>query len=329
MRIFENEIYRADMDVSLKSIVNCEKLKNKSIAVLGATGLLGSFMVDLFLYANEQYDYNIKVYAVSRKLENLKNRFETNESLIFIEGSVETLTLPATPDFLIHAASYGSPAKMKEEPVEIMISNIAGLNNLLKQLVNAKTRVLYVSSAEAGMEVDNLTVRACYPEGKKAAETLCLAYNDEYGTDAIIVRPCHTYGPTALSNDSKASSQFIMKAAVEENIEMYSKGEQERTYAYVADTVSGMLTVMLNGDNQKAYSLGTDESCSIYSFAQSCARIGGVNVEIKLANEDEKKMLTPIKRQIVDYGLLKGLGWKPFFAIEEGIEHSIKILRAL
>lgn len=119
--------------------------------------------------------------------------------------------------------------------------------------LNTDCRMLYVSSGEAQEEVDHLSVRACYPMGKKAAETLCISHYKEYDTSVIIARPCHTFGANVMESDNRATAQFIASAVKGRNIAMYSAGEQVRTFSYVADTASGLLTALAAGQSGAVY----------------------------------------------------------------------------
>ena len=107
--------------------------------------------------------------------------------------------------------------------------------------------------------VDPLEPRSCYPEGKKAAETMCASYRAEYGLDAKAARLAHTYGPGMSIYDGRVQADFLKNVLFNEDIVMKSEGLPVRTYTYIADAIAGMFLILLNG-TEMAYNIG-DEEC--------------------------------------------------------------------
>lgn len=331
VNFLEDEMYRSDIAAALENSIEFGKLKNKKILILGATGLIGSFLTDCLLYANRVHAMNMQIYAMSRRRQNLEARFgKEAEGLYFVEGDVMSLEAGMAPDVVIHAASYAYPRAFREKPVETMLANVVGTDNVLRAACRYPgCRVLYVSSGEVQEEVDHLSARACYPVSKKAGETLCISYIQEYQVDAVIARPCHTFGANVTSEDNRATAQFIACASKDQDIILKSSGKQMRSFAYVADCVSGLLTVLTCGKTGQVYGIAADEVCSIRQFAEKCAETVQRQVACVEANETEKAEVSPIKEQIIDNADLKSLGWAPAFSIEEGIRHSVMIQKGL
>lgn len=332
MRYLDCEAYREDIETAISYTANFNVFKNRRVLILGASGLIGSFITDCFLYANAKWGAEITIYAVSRNIEQLKKRFGDGQGdcLHFVEADVTDINLDQSFDFMIHAASYGHPQAFREMPVEVFLSNVIGTDRVMRLAGKTeKCRVLYISSGEAQAEVDHLTSRACYPMGKKAAETLCISYNKEYGTDVVIARPGHTFGANVTGNDNRASAQFIALASAGKNIEMYSAGEQLRSFSYVADCVSGLLTVLTSGECGQVYGISSGESCTVRAFAEVCAELGGSRVELHLPSGTEMAETSPIKEQIVDNSGLKALEWQAAYSIREGIQKSLQIIKEM
>lgn len=327
MIFLENETYRKDVAAALENSIELDSLKNKKILILGATGLIGSFLTDCLLYANRVHAMDIQIFAMSRSQKRLETRFgKKTDGLHFVEGDVMSLEAGMAPDVIVHAASYAYPRAFREKPVETMLANVVGTDNVLKAAYRYPgCRVLYVSSGEVQEEVDHLSARACYPVSKKAGETLCKSYIQEYQVDVVIARPCHTFGANVTSEDNRATAQFIACASEDQDIILKSSGAQKRSFAYVADCVSGLLTVLTCGKTGQVYGIATDEVCSIRQFAERCAQTVQRQVACVEANETEKAEASPIKEQIIDNADLKLLGWTPSFSIEEGIRHSVMI----
>ena len=187
-------------------------------------------------------------------------------------------------------------------------------------------RFLYVSSGEIYGQgtgekaftetdsgyVDCATPRACYPSSKRAAETLCVAYAEEYGVDAVIVRPSHTYGPHFTGSDNRVFCQFIRNVLRGEDIVMKSDGSQMRSWCYVADCALAMLYVLLNGERGNAYNIADTSSVfSIREMAETLAHQAGRKVVFAIPEDAEKKVFTKISYAVFATDKLEALGWKP------------------
>lgn len=156
----------------------------------------------------------------------------------------------------MHGASNTHPFLYSGKPIETILTNVAGTNNLLEFAVKHRCkRFLFLSSVEVYGEnrgdcekfkedycgyINSNTMRAGYPESKRTGETLCQAYIKEYGLDSVILRLARCYGPGILQNDSKALSQFIHRAKEKRDIILKSEGKQEFSYVYQADVVDAM-----------------------------------------------------------------------------------------
>ena len=344
MRLYENAKYREDLETTLNAIPAIERLWGKRVLVVGATGLIGSFLVEVLLYANETQNAGIQIMSHSRMYERLVARFGAErENLEYLTSDIcEGISCEKRFDFVIHLASNAYPEKFRKEPVETMLSNINGTLNLLRMAEKNKgCRMLYVSSGEVYGEttqdkiedsygyVDILSARSCYPISKRAGETLCCAYAEEYGVDVVIARPCHVYGASGTEGDNRASTHFIRQAVMSEDIVMNSSGSQVRSYAYVADAVSGIITVLLDGESTQAYNVAPNESISIREFAEICADEGGCQVRFMTSDDVERKEQSPISSQVLINDKLIALGWKGLFSAKKGIGRSIEILKEM
>ena len=167
--------------------------------------------------------------------------------------------------------------------------------------------------------------RACYPEGKRAAETLCASYAAQYGVDAVVARLCHVYGPTFTASNSRADAQFIRKALAGEDIVMKSTGSQVRSFCYVADAVNALLTVLAVGEKGQAYNVANRRSvASIRQYAETLADIAGVRVVFDVPPEVEKAGYTRVTRAVLNPAKLEGLGWTPRYDLRQGLEATYR-----
>ena len=323
-----NNSYKEDiLNIFQKCDLPWGNLSGSSILVTGATGLIGGCLVEA-LMMNPHRDYH--VYASGRNEERALKCFKdfaNDSSFHFVKYDVmKPLQCDVKFDFIIHAASNASPNFFANSPVEVMKSNLYGVTNMVEYgLSHGMKRLLYVSSGEVygegdGREfteeysgyVDCTSPRSCYPSSKRAAETLCVSYAEEYGADVVIARPCHTYGPHFTEQDNRVSAQFIRNVLRKEDIVMKSNGEQFRSWCYVVDCVSALLFILLKGLNGHAYNIADESSnISIKELAEMIAEIGGRKVIIDIpSGATERKGYNTVYRSIFRTEKLESLGWR-------------------
>ena len=176
--------------------------------------------------------------------------------------------------------------------------------------------------------IDLLKPRNSYSIGKRAAETLCISYADEYGVESVIVRPGHIYGPTASPRDNRVSSLWAFSAAKGEEIVMKSSGKQLRSYCYCLDCASAILKVLLSGENCHAYNISNSDSIiSIKQMAELLARSAKVQLRMEMPTEEERSRFNPMSNSSLDNTSLMRLGWRSCFDAETGLNHTVEILR--
>lgn len=324
-----------------------EELKNKSILITGATGLICSYLIDVLMYLNQHNDANIKIIAINRNKATAMKRFYKywNNSLFkCIQHDVaDPISIELSIDYIIHGASNASPAKYVSNPIDTMKANIFGIVNVLDLAEIYHAKVLYISSGEVYGEgdgndfvesycgpLDPLLLRSCYPISKRAAETMCIAYKEQKNIDVVIARPCHIYGHSMAKYDDRAVSQFINNALHHEDIILKSKGMQLRSYCYIADCATAIFTILLNGKSGNAYNIANRNSViTIYELANKIAKIAGQKVVLQTATDIESKGYSSVTRAVLSPSKIENLGWKPLFSIEDGITHTINVLSNL
>lgn len=143
----------------------------------------------------------------------------------------------------------------------------------------------------------------------------------------MIVRPCHTYGPGITPNDNRANAQFLRNGLNHENIVMKSAGSQMRSYNYIGDCVSGLLSVLIKGTSGEAYNLANPSvRVTIAQFAKAVAENSGTKVIFENPTDLDIKNQTPIAKQVLNTEKLEGLGWQGCFSLEEGVSHTLKAM---
>ena len=320
-----------------------EKLTGKTIMLSGATGMIGKCMIDILMLYNKliaQPGSEIRVIALSRNEAKARERFEEywdEEGFSYISCDVnETIPECGHVDYVVHAASNTHPLQYSQDSIGTINSNIIGTKNLLDYAVAHDVgQFCFVSSVEVYGEnrgdvekfdekylgyLDCNTLRAGYPESKRLGETLCNAYMQTYGLDFVIPRLSRCYGPTMLSSDTKAISQFIKKAAAGEDIVLKSEGTQKYSYSFVTDAVAGILYVMLLGEPGEAYNVADKESdITLRDLAGALAEIAGTKVIFDLPDETERRGYSAATKAMLDASKLEALGWKAQVHMAEGL----------
>ncbi len=339
--MIENVVYRE----SLKRVIPDISIHDGKVLITGASGLIGSCIVDLLLLAND-FGRQFDIFALGRNGEKLKKRFEGFANLShlhFIEQDImHPLDITTSYDYILHGASNADPRNYALYPVETMLINMKGSMNILNYCkAHPSTKVLMMSTFEVygntGKDVyvetdsgivDLNKLRSCYPESKRCMEILTRCFVDEYGINAVIGRLSSIYGPTMLKDDSKAHAQFIRKGLNGEDIILKSKGEQRRTYCYVIDAVTGLLCILANGISGEAYNIANENSiASIAEVAQNVADITGARVVMQLPEALEKKGYSTPQNCILNNTKLKSIGWHGRYGIRDGLEECLNILR--
>lgn len=339
-----SQSYWENVQEVISGIHDIAKLFGKSVMITGATGMICSAVAELLFWLNKESNANIRIILAGRNQERMQQRFycfKEGVDYSFLEyDATKDFVSKVTYDYIIHGASPADPASFINHPVETMFANLIGLRSLLDIAKrDSNTRLLYISSSEVyGKKdesrpyqetdygfVDILNPRACYPSSKRAAETLCAAYREEYGVDFVVVRPGHIYGPSITDSDSRASAQFTRKVVAGEDIAMKSAGTQLRSYTYTLDCASAILTVLLKGKCGEAYNISNPLSIvTIRELAECMARTAGVSVVYEQASDLEKRSYNMMDNSSLDSSRLESLGWKGKYDLSNGVKATLE-----
>lgn len=351
MNLRENSLYNEDVEYVASLTYPWERIKNKSIMISGASGMIGSFLIDVIMIRNQKYGDNCSVIALGRNESNAKNRFSycwDDENFSFIPQDInKPLSINnRIINFILHAASNTHPVAYATDPIGTVTTNIIGTYNLMNFALDyGIERFVFVSSVEIYGEnrgdvdkfsedycgyINSNTLRAGYPESKRAGEALCQAFIKQKGLDVIIPRLSRTYGPTMLNSDTKAISQFIKKGVAKLDIVLKSEGTQFYSYSYVADVVSGILAVMFYGDCGEAYNIADEKSdIALKDLAKLIADYVGKKVVFVPPSATERTGYSNATKAVLDSSKLQGIGWKAKYDLKSGIERTISILSKL
>ena len=325
-------------------------LKNKTVLITGAYGMLPSYMVYMLIYLNEaQKDYDIQIVAVVRNKNKLISRFGDYANRPYFHVVLDDICKPISYnekiDYIIHGASPASSQYYDTNPVGVLMPNILGTYHTLELArIKQVQSYLFFSSGEIygqlekklieesdGGKLDPADVRSCYGEGKRAGETMCQCYYHQYGLNTHMIRPCNTYGPTMdLVNDNRVFSEFVSNIVSKQNIIMKSDGTATRIFCYIEDAVLGYFYVLLKGAPGEAYNVANENGrCSIRELAEIlCSLFPEDNIQVKYSTHEKNYLENPHKEHpLYSTAKLQTLGWHPIYSIKNGFQRTIESFR--
>ena len=233
-----------------------------------------------------------------------------------------------------------SPIHYQEDPIQTIKTAFIGALNMLELAKQTKAKILQASTSEVygnpdvhpqderyWGNVNPIGIRSCYDEGKRCAETLFFDYNRQHNILIKIARIFNTYGPGMHPTDGRVISNFIVQALRGEDLTIYGKGEQTRSFCYVDDLING-LKLLMNSDDQLngPYNLGNPDEYTILEVAETIIQIIGSTSKISfhsLPIDDPKK-----RRPNINLAK-KDLSWEPKIELKIGLEKTIKYFQKL
>lgn len=342
----------SDAALAARATVQPELLRGAHILVAGASGLIGSLIVSTLHELNQCLHLGVSIVAAARHTEHMRELFADFPDVEIVSLDVSdavavselTASMQQNPlTHVIHAASPANPALFSHSPVETMQSNIQGLINLLTLARHHEvSRFVYISSGEVygythGWhlmkekelgELDVLSPRSCYPQAKRASETLGVSAISEYGIPVVIARLSHVFGPGFLASDNRISADFFKRASAGEPIELRSAGLDHRTMIYVSDCVSAILSLLTVGKAGVAYNVtNSNNLTTVAQFSALIARTAGVAFTHGDPAPDWDEQTSLQRATALDDSLLRELGWSPAISVEEGVERTLSSLR--
>ena len=304
----------------------------KTILVAGGAGFLGSHLCERLIESGQRVICLDNLLTGS--VENVAHLFSHPE-FSFVRHDV---TLPVwidePIDRIYNLACPASPPKYQSDPIATFKTSVVGAINLLDLARDKAARILQASTSEVYGDpevspqsedyrgsVNTFGPRACYDEGKRAAETLFHDYARKYGLEIKIARIFNTYGPRMDPDDGRVVSNFIVQSLRGEDLTVFGTGAQTRSFCYVYDLISGLVDLMESAAPICwPVNLGNPIEITMLELAEQVLRKTKSNSGIRfcpLPEDDPRRRCPDITRA------RQFLRWEPRIAMEQGLTLTI------
>ncbi|OAP36676.1 NAD-dependent dehydratase [Sinorhizobium glycinis] len=306
--------------------------RGRVILVAGGAGFVGSHLCSALLGAGN------RVICLDSYLTGSPDNvaaLQRNPYFTMVEQDVCDEIVSDEPlDEIYNLACPASPPSYQADPIHTMMTSVTGTGNLLRLAARHGARFLQASTSEIYGDpqqhpqqeeywghVNCTGPRACYDEGKRAAEALCFDSLRAGSVDAKVARIFNTYGPHMRPNDGRIVSNFVVQALNNEPLTVYGSGEQTRSFCYVSDLVEGLIRLMNRDPNPGVpVNLGNPGEFTVIELAElvlSKVRTASAIVHAPLPPDDPQRRRPDISRA------KSLLGWEPKVPLQDGLTHTI------
>jgi UDP-glucuronate decarboxylase len=304
--------------------------------VTGGAGFLGSHICDRLIA--EDATVTCIDNLLTGSVDNIAGLIHL-PNFTFVHGDVRTDLPDADFDEIWNLASPASPPQYQADPVGTLLINVLGMQRVLELARRCNARVFQASTSEVYGDpevhpqvesyrgaVNPIGPRACYDEGKRAAETLCFDYHRTYGVEIRVARIFNTYGPRMDPKDGRVVSNFVVNALAGEPLELYGGGAQTRSFCYRDDLVEGFFRLMRHPDATGPINIGNPCEFTIRELAEIVIEMTGTSskvVDRPLPIDDPLQRCPDITKA------RNLLSWEPEVALREGLERTISYFAGL
>jgi UDP-glucuronate decarboxylase len=306
------------------------------ILITGAAGFLGSHLSERLLESGNEIVAVDNFFTGSR--QNVGHLL-SHSNFELIRHDV-TFPLFAEVDAIYNLASPASPIHYQKDPVQTIKTNVLGAVNMLGMAKRLNVPIFQASTSEVYGDpqvhpqteeywgnVNPIGPRACYDEGKRAAETLFFDYNRQHGVKIRVARIFNTYGPRMATGDGRVVSNFIVQALRGDDITIYGDGQQTRSFCYVSDLIDGFVRMMDQSESQVGpINLGNPNEFTMLELAEKVLLKTGSKSKLKfeaLPQDDPKQRQPDISKA------KERLSWQPKVSLDEGLELTIDYFRSV
>lgn len=305
--------------------------------ISGGAGFIGSNLTAKLLEDKDNKVYGLDNFITGYK-KNIKE-FLLSPNYQFIEHDIiNPIKLDEKFDYVLNLACPASPVGYRQHPIETLEVSSAGTKNMLEIAQKNDARFFHTSTSEVYGDplehpqkesywghVNSYGERSCYDEAKRYAEALIYYYKKDFGVNTGMIRIFNTYGPKMDPFDGRVVSNFIRQALKGEDLTIYGKGKQTRSFCYIADQIEAQLK-MIHSDLEGPINIGNPNEFTIAKLAEKV---------IKLTNSKSKLYYSPLPKddpgqRRPDISLAKEqLNWEPKIQLEEGLSKTIEWFKSI
>ena len=317
----------------MKMVKPAEK---ERVLITGAAGFLGSHICDRFI--KEGYHVIAMDNLITGRLKNIEHLFQRSDFEFYHHDVSKYVHVPGKLKYILHFASPASPIDYLKIPIQTLKVSSLGTHNLLGLALAKKARILVASTSEVYGDpqvhpqtedywghVNTVGPRGVYDEAKRFQEALTMAYHTYHGLETRIVRIFNTYGPRMRLNDGRVLPAFIGQALRGEDLTIFGKGNQTRSFCYVDDLIEGIYR-LLKSDYPGPVNVGNPAEITIKQFAQEIVKLTGTKQKLvyKPLPQDDPMQRRP------DITLAKKLlKWEPKVSRAEGLKITYDYFKGL
>lgn len=316
--------------------MSANSLNKKTAIVAGGAGFIGSHLCKQLL--NNGYHVKVLDNLYTGSIDNMAS-YMNDSHFEFIQQDITTPFLCNNTTFVFNLACPASPIHYRNDAIFTTRTAVIGTLNMLElarrnncPMLQASTSEIYGNplthpqTEQYNGNVNTTSIRACYDEGKRCAESLCMDYYRQYGTKVKIVRIFNTYGPHMSISDGRVVSNLIVQALTQSPITIYGDGSQTRSFMYIDDLIEGMMRMLKTSDNCTGpINLGNPDERTILNLAEIILRHTSSTSSIIHIPQPQDDPC----RRCPDISLASKLlnGWQPSIGIHEGIQKTVDYFR--
>ena len=303
--------------------------------VTGGAGFIGSTLCRSLLAKG--YSVACLDDLSTGKFKNIKEIID-NPRFEFLKHDLTKPFFPDKIDGIFNLACPASPVHYQYNPIRTLKMGTLAMYNVLGMAARLDVPILQASTSEIYGDpsehpqsesylgnVNPIGPRACYDEGKRVAEALCIAYENFNNVKIRIARIFNTYGPFMDPDDGRVVSNFIIQALKNEPITVYGDGTQTRSFCFVSDLVDALI-ILMKSEYNRPINLGNPDEYNMLEFAKLVKEKTSSAAEITFQDlpEDDPKKRCP------DISLAKRvLSWSPAISLNEGLDTTIEWYKSI
>ena len=326
-----------DCAKSCINISNLEKLKSSHILITGGTGFVGTWLTEMIIYLNENFNFNITIYLLSRNATQRSNHTKF-KYIHYIKSDVKNIKeLPSSIEYILHAAGTPDSREHVSNSIKTIDTFYKGtqnildlasrLPNLIKVIHFSSNKIYGTNYSTSPIDESNTTIvgnniQDVYSESKRISETLCKAYMSELHLPIIFVRPFAFIGPFQSLDKPWAVNNFIRDAILGGPIRILGNELTTKSYMYGSDLAYFILNILTKGKVGEAYNIGSSAPMTLVELAIKIKNIISSEIEIKIRSSKDQYSNTSFdvpKTSKVEneYNI------KPVFDIDEALKRTI------